>query len=150
MGMLPMLLMLPWSMPGIVAPAFSTITVAVTCPAFANCERDREVVTLLERLLQAHQHDVVAAWRECHGLAGFLFWQRPDRPHLGHAVIVNALMQCGFGSDRRCDAGQHVSRACACDGQVDHALMPSHCGARPDMIDVDAPLIGEGGKRRNY
>ena len=35
-GMSPMPLMLPWSMPGVVAPAFSTITVAVTCPALAN------------------------------------------------------------------------------------------------------------------
>ena len=114
-----------------------------------EAERDRKTVALLQGLLQPRQHDVIAARRERHRLAGF-DRQRSHRPHFHHAMIVDALMHGSFGGDRRCDAGQSVRRASVGDGQVDGSLMPGRCRARPDVIDLDSRLIGEGGEGHDY
>ena len=43
---------------------------SVTLPAFSNSSAERHLVALLERRLQIHQHQVIAAGRELDGLAG--------------------------------------------------------------------------------
>src|SRR5690606_38738273 len=50
-------------------------------------KRQLQLFTRLERLLQAHEHDVVAAGAERHRLAGWHL-DRFDAAHLHHAVLM--------------------------------------------------------------
>src|SRR5439155_7765368 len=82
-------------------------------------QRDRHLVTLLERALEVHDHQVIAAGRELYGLAGLDGEALVERPHRHHAVIHRHLVHLDPASDVAAATDQPVRRrALVLDGYI--------------------------------
>ena len=104
---------------GACAPTPCTSSDSVTLPAFSNSQRERHLVALLERILQIHQHQVIAARRELDGLAGLDRQSLVERTHGHDAVVHGHLVDLDLAGEIAGAADQPVRRrALVLDGEI--------------------------------
>jgi uncharacterized protein YndB with AHSA1/START domain len=107
-------------------------------PGVLEGKRQGKALALGQRLLQAHEHDVIAAGLERERRAGLQI-EAGDRAHLHHAVVVGHVMELRLGGDRRAHANQAVGAGAVVrhrdiGGAGSRALGR---GARPGVGDGD-------------
>ena len=119
-------------------------------PGLLEFEGQRNSGPVRDRLSQFHQHQMVAAGRELHSLAGRNLDPTYDRAHLhyavGHLHQVDFDPACGGGRS----AEDSISRvALIAERQITSADFRSRRrGACPGMTDGDVPgskVMGDGG-----